>query len=85
MAKKWLPRARLWKLILSQSTTGYWDASSTTALVLEARTAAEVEEVPKTLLKRILDLARSLTETVANAEAAGDGSGGVDGSETAET
>ena len=24
MSKKWLPRARLWKLILSQSTTGYW-------------------------------------------------------------
>ena len=23
-AKKWLPRARLWKLILSQNTAGYW-------------------------------------------------------------
>ena len=79
MAKKWLPRARLWKLILSQSTTGYWDASSTTALVLEARTAEEVEVLPKTLVKRILDLARSMTETVADAEAAGDGGDGPDG------
>ena len=79
MAKKWLPRARLWKLIISQSTTGYWDASSTTALVLEARTAEEVEVLPKTLVKRILDLARSMTETVADAEAAGEGDDGIDG------
>ena len=28
MATKWLPRARLWRLILSQSTTGYWYVSA---------------------------------------------------------
>jgi len=78
MAKKWLPRARLWKLILSQSTTGYWDASSTTALVLEARTAQEVEVLPKTLVKRILELARSITESMVEAEAAGDDDDGPD-------
>jgi len=79
MAKKWLPRARLWKLILSQSTTGYWDASSTTALVLEARGAQEVDALPKTFLKRFFDVLRSMTETVADAEAAGDSEGAVDG------
>ena len=56
----------------------YRDASSTTALVLEARTAEEVEELPKTLFKRILDLTRCLTETMADAEFAGEGCG-VDG------
>jgi hypothetical protein len=79
MAKKWLPRARLWRLILCQTTTGYWDASSTTALVLQSRTAEEVDELPKTLLKRISDVVRSLTETVADSEAAGDGDEGLDG------
>ena len=79
MSNKWLPRARLWKLILSQSTTGYWDASSTTALVLQARTAEEVEMLPKTLFKRVSDLVRSLTESYANAAAAGDEDEGPDG------
>ena len=79
IAKKWLPRARLWKLILSQNINGYWDASSTTALVLEARTAQEVEVLPKTLVKRILELARSITESMVEAEAAGDNDDGPDG------
>jgi hypothetical protein len=79
MSKKWLPRARLWRLILSQTTTGYWDASSTTALVLQSRTAEEVEELPKTLFKRIADVVRSLTETAADAEAAGDADAGLGG------
>ena len=79
MSKKWLPRARLWRLILSQNTSGFWDASSTTALVLQSRTAEEVEVLPKTMFKRILDMIRSLTESVADAEAAGDGAEGVDG------
>jgi hypothetical protein len=79
MTKKWLPRARLWRLILSQTTTGFWDASSTTALVLQSRTAEEVDELPKTLFKRIADVVRSLTETMADAEAAGDADTGIGG------
>ena len=48
------------------------DVSSTTALVLEARAAHEVDELPKSFLKRLLDVVRSMFETMADAEAAGD-------------
>lgn len=34
--KKWLPRARLWRLILLQHPDGYWDASEGVALALNA-------------------------------------------------
>ena len=100
-AKKWLPRARLWKLILSQNTAGYWcvlrvhrqaitlpflanafacrDVSSTTALVLEARAAHEVDALPKSFLKRLFDVMRSMFETMADAEAAGNEDEAVDG------
>ena len=95
--KKWLPRARLWKLLLSQNVAGFWrvpcaplchfcahafacrDVSSTTALVLEARAPHEVDAIPKSLLKRLLDMVRSMAETVADAEAAGDEESAVDG------
>jgi len=79
LTKKWLPRARLWRLILSQTTAGYWDASSTTALVLQSRTAAEVDELPMTLLKRISDALKSMSEALAGAEEAGDGADGIGG------
>ena len=78
MNKMWLPRARLWRLILSQSTAGYWDASSTTALVLEARTSEEVEVLPESLLTRIVNIIRGVTESTADAEAAGDGGDTLD-------
>ena len=78
MSKKWLPRARLWRLILSQNTSGFWDASSTTALVLEARTSEEVEVLPESLLTRIVNIIRGVTESTADAEAAGDGGDTLD-------
>ena len=55
------------------------DASSTTALVLEARAAEEVTALPKTLLMRAVELLKSLTESMAEADAAGDGDDGPDG------
>ena len=55
------------------------DSSSTTALVLEARAAAEVTALPKTLLMRVVELLKSLTESMAEADAAGDGDDGPDG------
>ena len=98
MEKKWMPRARLWRLILSQSTKGYWyapvqaavlpicahafafrDASTTTALVLEARTSEEVDVLPKTLFMKVVDVFRGLMESNADAEAAGDDAGTADG------
>lgn len=53
---RWLQRARLWKLILSQSRGGYWDASSTTAFALEARPASETKRLPRELLSRLSDM-----------------------------
>jgi hypothetical protein len=53
---RWLPRARAWKLILSQNAEeGWWDASSTTAFACEARAAAEAAAVRPTLLQRTAD------------------------------
>jgi hypothetical protein len=47
--------------------------------VLQARAAAEVTALPKTLLMRAVELLKSLTESMAEADAAGDGDGGPDG------
>lgn len=76
MSKKWLPRARLWRLILSQNTEGFWSDSTTTALVLEARNADEVAVLPETLLERIINVFKALIES--NAESNADGVGGLD-------
>jgi hypothetical protein len=46
-------QARLWRLILTQNTEGYWDASSTVAFALLARTATEVAELKSTWLDRL--------------------------------
>ncbi len=51
-------QARLWRLILSQSVDGYWDASPTTALALQARTAAEVAELKPTWRDRLTSFVR---------------------------
>jgi hypothetical protein len=64
---RWLVRARLWRLILSQNVEGWWDAGSTTAFVLESRAAAETKDLPATVLSRVLVLLGS-----AAAAAAGD-------------
>jgi hypothetical protein len=64
---RWLVRARLWRLILSQNVEGWWDAGGTTAFVLESRAAMETKDLPATLLSRVLVLLGS-----AAAAAAGD-------------
>ena len=79
MNKKWLPRARLWRLILSQNTAGYWCASSTTALALVARDSEEVESLPETLLSRIVGMLKGLTDTATEAEVVSDNISGVSG------
>jgi hypothetical protein len=54
-------QARLWRLILTQNTEGYWDASSTVAFAVLARTATEVAELKSTwwdrLKERLADVA----------------------------
>jgi hypothetical protein len=42
---RWWPRARLFRLVLSQSADGYWDISETVAFALEARSTAELAEL----------------------------------------
>jgi hypothetical protein len=46
-------QARLWRLILSQTTEGYWDMSSTVAFAVLARTATEVAELKSSWLDRL--------------------------------
>ena len=50
---KWLIRARLWKLILSQSPDGSWETCTSTAFALEARDTEETSRLKPTLLERI--------------------------------
>ena len=52
---KWWVRARMWKLILSQSKEGFWDCTSTVAFALEARSAEEVIQVKPGFLERLKD------------------------------
>ena len=44
--RRWFERARVWRLILSQSRDGSWPASNTVAFALRARPAAEVAASP---------------------------------------
>jgi hypothetical protein len=46
-AHEWLPRARLWRLVLSQRADGSWGASHSVAFALEARPAAETANLPR--------------------------------------
>jgi hypothetical protein len=64
MKHRWLVRARFWKLILSQNTEGYWDASSTVAFALEAREASETVNLPPSLLTRLKDAVGGATEAI---------------------
>lgn len=59
---RWLQRVRLWRLILSQSPEGWWDATSTTAFALEARPATETAVLPKTWLSRLMFMASATAE-----------------------
>jgi hypothetical protein len=70
---RWLVRARLWRLILSQSTEGWWDASPNTAFVLEARATAETKQLPPTLVARVMRVLGSVTEAVVTEDIAGIG------------
>jgi len=60
--RKWLPRVRMWKLILSQDPDGSWTACSSTAFALEARATTETANVKQTLLQRIKETLSSATE-----------------------
>ena len=59
---RWLQRARFWKLVLAQSPEGWWDATSTVAFALEARSESEVKAAPATLLERLRNKVGGLLE-----------------------
>ncbi len=65
---KWLRRARLWKLILSQNTEGFWDASDSVAFALEARSVQEMRNLPSTLIERAAQCVRGFFESVGQDE-----------------
>ena len=52
---KWWVKARLWKLILSQSPEGYWNPTHTVAFSLEARSTKEVASVKPNWIERLKD------------------------------
>jgi hypothetical protein len=60
--RRWLPRVRLWKLILSQAADGSWAASSTTAFALEARGVSETARLKPTLLQRLKETFSAVEE-----------------------
>ena len=62
---RWLQRVRLWRLILSQSPEGWWDASTTTAFALQARPGTELVNLPSTFLSRMLVLFSAAAEEAA--------------------
>jgi hypothetical protein len=72
LRRRWLLRARLFRLILSQSTEGFWDASSTVAFALEAREARETDNVPCTWLSRLQDALSGSAEMMEDQNAAVD-------------
>jgi hypothetical protein len=76
VGRRWLPRARLWRLILSQSPEGWWDATSTSAFALEARALSETERLPPTLLSRITDMLSGAAEEAAELATGGGAAAG---------
>jgi hypothetical protein len=65
---EWLVRARLWRLILSQSTGGWWEANNSTAFALEARFSEELVALPHSWWTRASDFARGFSEALADSE-----------------
>ena len=54
----------MWKLLLSQSTEGCWEASSTTAFALEARDPLETANLRPTLQERLRQALSNATDEV---------------------
>jgi hypothetical protein len=61
--RNWLSIACLWKLLLSQSTAGCWDASASVAFGLHARARAEVAELQPGCWARAKERLLNLGET----------------------
>jgi hypothetical protein len=58
------PAAFPGRLILSQNTEGWWDASPNTAFVLESRAAVETQHLPATLFSRVMTIMGGVAEAV---------------------
>ena len=69
---RWLQRARLFKLILSQRADGSFGVSSTTAFALEARPVAEIKQLPGKLMSCLNAFAGIVGDTVEDLAGADD-------------
>ena len=70
---RWLVRARMWKLMMSQTTAGFWDPTSSVAFALCARARQETTALDRTLKERARDFIGRLTEAFEEADGSGDG------------
>jgi hypothetical protein len=57
-------QARLWRLILAQSTDGSWGPSSTTAFALEARALKEIKDLKMTFMEQLKDRFANISEAM---------------------
>jgi hypothetical protein len=75
---KWWVKARLWKLILSQAPSGFFEPSSSVAFALEARSVNEVAQLKTTFIERLQDKLANMGD-VAEDLASGDIAGALGG------
>ena len=69
---RWLVRARMWKLMMCQTTAGFWDPTSSVAFALCARARQETTTLNRTLKERARDFVGRLTEAFEEADGSGD-------------
>ena len=68
---RWLARARFFKLMMSQTTSGFWDPTSSVAFALCARARKETSALEHTAKGRFRDFIGKLSEAFEEADAEG--------------
>ena len=64
---RWWRKARLWRLVMAQSTAGCWDATDTVAFALEARSIVEVTLAKASWVDRLKERLSSMSEAADDA------------------
>ena len=70
---RWLVRARFFKLMMSQTTSGFWDPTSSVAFALCARARKETDALDRTVKGRFRDFIGRLSEAFEEADGEGNG------------
>ena len=68
---RWLARARFFKLMMSQTTSGFWDPTSSVAFALCARPLKETAALEHTVKGRFRDFIGKMSEAFEEADAEG--------------